>query len=1012
MDRFKTLDHISILFSFWAESGSQRKLIDLLRTALWHLLQNVSDAAAMSTALKAIKPDVYCIIDGVDESIDDWTRPGDGCLKVILGLVQDHPNFHVLFLGRESSLIATLKAAPRSLEITQEMVVGDMDKLIASELRQCSNIQSVALRQEVYETIKAKSNIMFLWVILVFRQLNQCFSDSEVKHELKNTPRDLDREFTRIFRRLLERTSGTSFRPSMSMKRAKRLLSIMMAAAEPMTAPELCHAYAVQVNPTQSYTDDLLTKEGIVNACGDFVRVTSDRYHIAHSTVTNFLTRPLSEWLPEDQDILFFQVDLLDAQKAMLFSCLDYFNLLNLGYPLVEESSTTLPTRYPLFSYALNFIPFHVLQLRSYGPSSCLTTKLEEFFHTTQFCAMVEFMIRTVTEESWTVVYRYIELVLSDLGGLENDSASLIELNVDPSVIFANESLRRQKSFGPEDPRTQSWNLLATALAMSSIKVGDELNIKVRHVSDSTDDHQTAQSHSMQTTTTPDGNGKVLLPGQIPTVVSNNVLLAVMQRFDTKEHLVASSKKAQLAVSTSLFKPLLTIINKLVLSPMWIVPPSCLLLCAWVIERGCRETPEQIAQARNLVSLARKKLKNKQNFWESMAICYEVWLTDGRWDEAVECLIMQSLAISKSLPPLPHIEALTMQSLIHLVVCLIDMERPEEAREMARQLESQVNGQDRLGKEQSRLARAVYKSKTWGIQKLWAINAAAADIYDTNIAEAETMFRSAINNFDKFNTTQLSTRGNRQYRVALTWHYRCLCNMKQFAEAEVACRQYIQFSQTLPKHEREWRRLEGISNLRFSLLCQDKTDEARQWMASVQLPTTNGPEDSRTNQSHSTEWLLYMEELGFDWFLLGEFDKATQTFQDIIAYNGKQGPTRSTEIRTAHRPSQRLNTLELSEEAQTSAFHSLDVWRASENTERDEIKWLHDKTGSLWSRRQSQLPQVWEMVYFRLIDLSQEKYGLTRMLDLYDDLACLYADSGELQASVNVCAEVLQSPAV
>ncbi|KAK9783950.1 hypothetical protein SCAR479_00509 [Seiridium cardinale] len=88
MDRLKASEKISVLFSFWAESGSQRKLIDLLRMVLWHLLQEVqgpvfhelstsivkglplktgSLTASISVALKAIKSEVYCIIDRVDE---------------------------------------------------------------------------------------------------------------------------------------------------------------------------------------------------------------------------------------------------------------------------------------------------------------------------------------------------------------------------------------------------------------------------------------------------------------------------------------------------------------------------------------------------------------------------------------------------------------------------------------------------------------------------------------------------------------------------------------------------------------------------------------------------------------------------------------------------------------------------------------------------------------------------------------------------------------------------------
>lgn len=83
---------VASLFSFWAVRGSQRKLIDFLRTHLWHLLQHVSDedlhaiytplmrslpinqhnlGQAIKEAGRLIGSTVYCIIDAIDESLDD-----------------------------------------------------------------------------------------------------------------------------------------------------------------------------------------------------------------------------------------------------------------------------------------------------------------------------------------------------------------------------------------------------------------------------------------------------------------------------------------------------------------------------------------------------------------------------------------------------------------------------------------------------------------------------------------------------------------------------------------------------------------------------------------------------------------------------------------------------------------------------------------------------------------------------------------------------------------------------
>ncbi|KAG5762672.1 hypothetical protein H9Q72_009232 [Fusarium xylarioides] len=101
---------IALRFSFWSGNENQRKLEDLLRTLVWQTLRRIKDVdlkkvsklltrsdgidkssllEALHIALSSIRQKVYCIIDGVDESTEDWNSETDGCLLTVLELVKN-----------------------------------------------------------------------------------------------------------------------------------------------------------------------------------------------------------------------------------------------------------------------------------------------------------------------------------------------------------------------------------------------------------------------------------------------------------------------------------------------------------------------------------------------------------------------------------------------------------------------------------------------------------------------------------------------------------------------------------------------------------------------------------------------------------------------------------------------------------------------------------------------------------------------------------------------------------
>ncbi|KAF5703328.1 tetratricopeptide-like helical [Fusarium mundagurra] len=463
---------IALHFSFWSGNENQRKLQDLLRTLVWQTLGRITDVdlekvsklltgsdgidkrslvEAFSLALSGIDQKVYCTIDGIDESAEDWNSDTDGCLSTILDLVKNHTNFYVLLSGREASMRTLLKKALPRLEITEHLIRSDIEKLIAVEIHDSLRNYSPVTRAEAQKELEARTQIMFLWVTLVLKELRRCCSIEDVRHTLQHAPHDLDREYHRLFFQLMTRTRGSRAKPSISMKRARYVLSSILACPEPMTGEDLCYAYATQVNTSGTVGDDLITIEGIIDACGDFVRVTEGRYHIIHASASDFLMRPKNQWELEDMDISYFRIDLTEVQESMSLACFKYLKSIDIGYPLTDGKALSLPSKHKFFSYAARYLPFHLTHALQGSKKAKL--EMTEFVRTHQFCALMEYILATsqdsLQNDILDTCYYWAQTFYAGVEQMELDLAFHLELT------------RREKDFGTKDERYQSWLAMA-----------------------------------------------------------------------------------------------------------------------------------------------------------------------------------------------------------------------------------------------------------------------------------------------------------------------------------------------------------------------------------------------------------------------------------------------------------------------------------------------------------------------------------------------------------------------
>lgn len=473
---------VSALFCFWGQSESLKKCVNMLSTLVWQLMKKIPEndfdkvashimsdlpvsvpnlLAALDMAVEAIKQPVHLIVDGIDESSDDWSHRDIGGLNVVSQLSTKHTNIRILVLGREPSIRPLLRVFP-GFEITEELIRDDMNRFIASELDHVTSITTDELRSEVRAELLEKAGAIFLWVKLVVAELRRCYSVAEIRSTLKHLPQSLDEEYYRAFLQLAKRLAGVA-RVSIGstypqLRRVRSLFSLIVAAAEPLTLGELQHAYAVSVapDPSHDWKDHLLASDGIIIACGDFIHVSSNKVYLGHTSVEEFLTRPAGQWKAQP-DIEYFRLNVAECHQAVGMTCVDYLMLTDWGYPLSDDSFISLSQAHPFLLYAHKYAAYHFLQADSPNPDQL--RKLDAFFSSNGFCKWVEYLVLHVfhdftAAEYWIDLFQFSEWY---------ETARRI---TDPSLLellarrFAEELARRQLSYGVDDARTASWELI------------------------------------------------------------------------------------------------------------------------------------------------------------------------------------------------------------------------------------------------------------------------------------------------------------------------------------------------------------------------------------------------------------------------------------------------------------------------------------------------------------------------------------------------------------------------
>lgn len=297
------------------------------------------------------------IIDALDENIEP-----DSFLNALLGLVQK-TMARVLLTSRPSVV-----PSAKDLEVTFMEFGSDQRDDIETYIqrRTTEGLTSLPqIRSTVVETLVKNNGGMFLWVRLVFEELESTHSLAAMELALKSLPTDLEGVYAKILRKL-----DNALKQS-QRKFCHKILIWLCCARRSLTIKELFEAMkADYANQGFLYTRETFL-EAIRAACGPLVIPRMDSIHLVHFSLKEFLTKSPAEWSAFQEELRDFHINTEMGSLQILNICLgtlenmastENFHLWGDESTRVNPDISEMQSRWPLMEYSsFNWI-YHARQ--------------------------------------------------------------------------------------------------------------------------------------------------------------------------------------------------------------------------------------------------------------------------------------------------------------------------------------------------------------------------------------------------------------------------------------------------------------------------------------------------------------------------------------------------------------------------------------------------------------------------------------------------------------------------
>ncbi|RFU24994.1 hypothetical protein B7463_g11345, partial [Scytalidium lignicola] len=229
-------------------------------------------------------------------------------------------------------------------------------------------------RKQIAAQILEKSQGCFLWVKLVFQELIDVHTPSDVQKILDEVPSDMNEMFAQILHAMSKTTYGKTL--------SKGILTWIVCSTRPLKTSELHEALQLDFNDS---IDNI--EASIKSCCGQLVYIdTQSRVQMIHLTARDFL---LQQGTGSE-----FAIDETKGHLRLLYVCLQYLNGDHMKGPRRGKyRSGGIPKEYSDFaSYACNSLCEHISHV-SWMDKDALRS-LIKLFNSTNVLSWIEYIAR------------------------------------------------------------------------------------------------------------------------------------------------------------------------------------------------------------------------------------------------------------------------------------------------------------------------------------------------------------------------------------------------------------------------------------------------------------------------------------------------------------------------------------------------------------------------------------------------------------------------------------------
>ncbi|KAH6700506.1 NACHT and WD domain-containing protein [Verticillium dahliae] len=346
----------------------------------------------------------HLVVDGLDEC----KNPSE--LVDLLFRAQELWPFSIFITSRANFGVAHPLEA-QSHVISEHLQDAEIEEGISRFIQ--LNLNSIPdtsheAREKTGRTILAKSSGCFLWVKLVFTQLQQADSKADAQRIIDSVPPGMDA----LYRRILVSMAGDQH----SQPLAKAILKWAAYSSRPLRIEELQSALEIDIN------DEIPHMERVVSRrCGHLVYFDSKmRLQPLHATVKEFLTDPtiVSDFVTQRNT----------AHKSLALTCLKYLSGNALRPMKFRRSSADQTQSMALMDYASTAVFDHIAKSGEYA--SELIQPLAAFLASSNVLAWIEYLasqsrLGRLLQAGKTISRLLKQNDLTSITGLSKDTKTL-----------------------------------------------------------------------------------------------------------------------------------------------------------------------------------------------------------------------------------------------------------------------------------------------------------------------------------------------------------------------------------------------------------------------------------------------------------------------------------------------------------------------------------------------------------------------------------------------------------